>query len=237
MKQNKFTIAALLIALLFPIVLSAAVSFAVEDDIPSTGEELPVITEPEESSTEEEITTAENEKETTTPEPGENTTPEESGTIDPKTEETSAPEKEETTFPEPETTTTPEVTTTTKPVTTAPPAVTTTVTTTTPGTTASTTTRREPGPQQDPIKDGEVSITPPPLSPSVPMTGTVGTTAKEGGMISPEITLATSSVTTHPKVTSEDEKLISGRFAAACLAVFGSVTVVSVLFFVFSKKG
>lgn len=235
MKQNKITTISLLVALLFPIVISSLAAFAANDDtLPNVEDKAAEITESLLSGAPDSLTSSGiNESATTSEEDNdaplkETTSKQESATL-PETESTTAPE-----------TTTPEVTTT--PEATTPPEATTTpeITTTTPKATTSTTTQRQPGPQNDPIKDGEVSQTPPVLSPSFPVTEQ-GTTAFNGSstVSSSNTTLAAPLEDGTSQLTQiqDNNNIISGGFVAACLAVFGSMTIISLLFFIAAKKG
>ena len=221
MKQNKITTISLLVALLFPIVISSLAAFAANDDtLPNVEDKAAEITESLLSGAPDSLTSSGIDESATTSEEDndaplkETTSKQESATL-PETESTTAPE-----------TTTPEVTTT-------PEA-------TTPKATTSTTTQRQPGPQNDPIKDGEVSQTPPVLSPSFPVTEQ-GTTAFNGSstVSSSNTTLAAPLEDGTSQLTQiqDNNNIISGGFVAACLAVFGSMTIISLLFFIAAKKG
>lgn len=229
MKQNKITTISLLVALLFPIVISSLAAFAANDDtLPNVEDKAAEITESLLSGAPDSLTSSGIDESATTSEEDndaplkETTSKQESATL-PETESTTAPE-----------TTTPEATT--------PPEATTApeITTTTPKATTSTTTQRQPGPQNDPIKDGEVSQTPPVLSPSFPVTEQ-GTTAFNGSstVSSSNTTLAAPLEDGTSQLTQiqDNNNIISGGFVAACLAVFGSMTIISLLFFIAAKKG
>lgn len=235
MKTNKLTAITLLIALIFPIAVSAVAAFAMGDNILPADENALDATEQGPSLSD--LTSFEkNDRDT-----GSNTTsylPDE----EPQNTTSSAPLLDETTPSISIITTTPEISTTTPDITsnTTPEAVTTTKDPRPTSTSATTKTTPKPSGFPDPISDGSVSMGTPVLSTLSPNTQNSQSAVPNGGHSSLYNTTVSSDA--NPSLgttgsTNAQKELISGRLAAALAAVFASMTVISVLFFVFAKKG